>query len=85
MNKVIYKQIKIDGNYGREIIGWNNKYTIVGILNGFVIINIEEGKKVKKIELDNTYVEGVKKMKLSKLGECLMISDGNNNIRLYTI
>ena len=40
---------------------------------------------MKKIELDNTSVEGVKKMKLSKLGECLMISDGNNNIRLYTI
>ena len=48
-------------------------------------MNIEEGKKVKKIELDNTIVGGVKKMKLSKLGECLMISDSNSNIKLYII
>ena len=31
MNKVVYKQIKIDVNFWLEIIGWNNKYTILGI------------------------------------------------------
>ena len=31
MNKVVYKQIKSDVNFGLEIIGWNNKYTILGI------------------------------------------------------
>ena len=85
MNKIIYKEIKYDGRYGYEIIPWNNKYTIVGCEGGFVIINIEEGKMVKKIKLDNIYVYGVKKMKLNKLGECLIIADNNYNIKLYSI
>ena len=81
VNKIIYKEIKYDGRYGREIIGWNNKYTIVGCKGGFVIINIEEGKMIKKIKLDNIYVCGVKKMKLNKLGECLFIADNKSNIK----
>ena len=40
---------------------------------------------VRKIKLDNTKVRGVKKMKINKLGECLIISDGDNNIKLYSI
>ena len=85
VNKIIYKEIKYDGRYGKEIIPWNNKYTIVGCDDGFVIINIEEGKMVKKIKLDNIYVCGVKKMKLNKLGECLIIADNKYNIKLYSI
>ena len=85
VNKIIYKEIKYDGRYGYEIIPWNNKYTIVGCEGGFVIINIEEGKMVKKIKLDNTDVKGVKKMKLNKLGECLIIADNKSNIKLYNI
>ena len=65
VNKIINKEIKYDGRNGREIIPWNNKYAIVGCLGGFVIINIEEGKTVKQIKLDNTNVCGVKKIKLS--------------------
>ena len=84
VNKVKYKEIKYEGRYGREIIPWNNKYTILGCYGGIVIINIEEGK-IRKIELDNIYVRGVKKMKINKLGECLIISDCNNNIKLYSI
>ena len=61
VNKVIYKEIKYDGNYGSEIIPWNNRYTIVVCFGGFVIINIEEGKMIKKIKIDNTYVKGIKK------------------------
>ena len=85
MNKVIDKEIKYDGRKGCEIIPWNNKYTIVGCLGGIIIINIEEGKMIKKIKLDNIYVCGVKKMKINKLGECLIIADNKNNIKLYSI
>ena len=47
LKKIIYKEIKYDGNYGREIIPWNNKYAIVGCNDSIVIINIEEGKMKK--------------------------------------
>jgi len=85
VNKVIYKEIKYDGKYGREIIPWNNKYAILGCFGGIVIVNIEEGKMVTKIKLDNTRVRGVKKMKINKLGECLIISDNNSSLKLYKI
>ena len=85
VKKVKYNEIKYDSNFGYEIIPWNNKYAIVGSSGGFAIINIEEGKMVKKIKIGNTYVYGVKKMKLNKLGECLIIADSNYNIKLYSI
>ena len=40
---------------------------------------------VKKIKLDNTCIKGVKKMRINKLGECLIISENNSNIKLYNI
>ena len=85
VNKVKYKEIKYEDRYGYKIIPWNNKYTILGCYGGIVIINIEEGKIIKKIKLDNTYVQGVKKMKINKLGECLIIAHNNYNIKLYSI
>ena len=85
VNKNIYKEIKYDANKGCEIIPWNNKYTIIGCEDCFVIIDIEEGKMIKKIKLDYVYVQGVKKMKISKLGECLITSDSGEKIRLYNI
>ena len=75
VNKVKYKEIKYEGRYGREIIPWNNKYTILGYYGGIVIINIEEGKVIKNIKLDNIDVYGVKKMKLYKLGVNLIIAE----------
>ena len=51
VNKVIYKQSNYDAGY--EIILWNNQYTIVGNDSlSFVIINIEEGKMVKRININ---------------------------------
>ena len=85
VNKIIYKEIKYDGIYGYEIIPSNNKYTIVGCEDNFIIIYIEEGKMVKKMKLDRINVGGVKKMKISKLGECLIIADNKSNIKLYSI
>ena len=40
---------------------------------------------IKKIKLNNVEVRGVKKMKISKLGECLITSDDGEKIRLYNI
>ena len=85
VNKVNYKEIKYNAIHGYEIIPWNNEYTIIGCKGGIAIINIEEGKLVKSIELDYTYVGGLKKMKLNKFGECLVVSDGLYNIKLYSI
>ena len=52
-NKVVYKQINYDtsiSNCSYEIIPWNNNYVIFGCDSGWiVIINIEEGKMVKKL------------------------------------
>ena len=85
VNKVKYKEIKYEGRCGRENIPWNNKYTILGCEGGIVIINIEEGKMIKKIKLDNMDVYGVKKMKINYIGKCLVISENINNIKLYSI
>ena len=87
VNKLIYKQINYDVNYGYGIIPWNNNYSILGCPSCFIIINIEESKMVKKITLDNTNhsVKTIRKIKLSNLGECLICSDNNNNIRLFSL
>ena len=82
VNRSIYKQIKIDGYQGLEIIPWNPIYTIVACNDCFVIINIEEGKMVKKVIFeDNTsQLNGIKKIKLNDLGECLIGSKGHKII-----
>ena len=86
VNKVIYKQINYDDpGYGYEIIQWNNQYSIVGDDKvSFVIIDIEEGKMVKRIQIKNITSElrGLKKIKLGQLGECLIGSDKEGNISL---
>ena len=83
MNKKIYKEIKYDAKLGREIIAWNNIYTIVGCSGFIVIINIEE-EKVKKIEIENSIIGGVKKMRISNK-ECLIVSGDNGKINIYII
>lgn len=90
LNKKMYKQIIYDGQKAREIKPWNDKYTIVGCEGGLVIIDMEKEVMVKKITMDNILVEGVKKMKGSKLTECLIISisdksDNSYKIKLYNL
>ena len=87
VNKVIYKQINYKANYGYGIIPWNNIYTIIGCPGCFVVINIEELKMVKKISLNNNddTLFTIKKIKSKDLGECLICSDDNNNIRLFSL
>jgi len=85
VNKEICKEIEYEGRFGYGIIPWNNKYTILGCESGIVIIDVEKEKMIKKIELDNTEVKGVKKLKIDGLGECLIVSDNKYNIKLYRI
>ena len=85
IKKEIYKEIKYDVLNGRGIIGWNNKCTIVGCYGCLVIINIEKGKKIKKVNIDNnTCICLIKKIKIDEK-DSLICSDSNNNIRLFSI
>ena len=71
---------------GREIIPWNNKYIIIGCYSCFVIIDIEEGKMIKKINSNKAYdLHGLKKIKMNNLGECLIGSGDGNIIELFSI
>ena len=86
VNKSIYKQINYDARYGCEIIPWNNKYTIIGCDGCFVIIDIEEGKMIKKINSNKAKdFHGLKKIKMKNLGECLIGSGNGNIIELFSI
>ena len=86
INKSIYKQINYNASYGCEIIPWNNKYAIIGCYECFVIIDIEDGKMIKKIKSNKGgYLQGIKKMKINNLGECLIGSIWGNTIELFSI
>ena len=50
------------------MITWNNKYTIIGCSGCFAIIDIQEGKMKKIIELNaNVSLKGVKKIKINQV------------------
>ena len=90
LNKVIYKQINYESSISTcsyEIIPWNDNYAIFGCDSGWiVIINIEEGKIVKKMQLKGSgEIRGIKKIKLRQSGECLICSDSESNIKLLSI
>ena len=82
-NKKIINEIKYDGEMGREIIQWNDIYTIVSCNHGFIVIDLEKGKVTNKIIVEKSCLGGVKKIYLDRLGECLIISDFNYNIELF--
>ena len=85
VNKVIYKRIKYDQLYGREMIVWKNNYIIVGCSEHIVIIDIEEGKKITEFKLGkNINAGGVKNIKLNELGEYLIVSE-ISKIKLLTL
>ena len=82
VQKSIYKIIEFDAQYGKEMIQWDDKYTIIGCNKCLIIINLEEGKAVKKIER-NSNILGVKKIYDDELKECLICSEENNTISIY--
>ena len=86
VNKNIYKQINYDGIGGYGIIPWNHAYTIVACETYFIVIDIEEGKMLKRILYeDEVKVKDIKKIKISNLGECLICSSEDNTIKLFNI
>ena len=82
VQKSIYKIIEFDAQYGKEMIQWDDKYTIIGCNKCLIIINLKEGKAVNKIE-SNSNILGVKKIYDDELKECLICSEENNTIRIY--
>lgn len=84
INKNVVKEIKYDGELGREIIQWNNTYTIIACKYSVIIINLEKGEMISKISIKRC-IGGVKKIFLDRAGECLIVSDFNNTILLFRI
>ena len=82
-NKNIFKEIKYDGRIGRQIIPWNDNNIIVACEHCFIIIDLKNGKMINKIMVEKSCLGGLKKVYLNRLGECLIISDFNNNIELF--
>ena len=81
INKEINKEIKIDNPY--SIIPWNNNLSIIGSRDKFIIVNIEEKKVLKKIDLDyNLFC--LKKIKISEYGECFICANSNGTIILFS-
>ena len=78
VNKTIYKTINFEGNYGYEMVQWNDKYTIICCDKCLIIIDLENGKEYKKIKGKNGKIFGLKKIKDEYLGECLICSQENN-------
>ena len=83
INKNLLKEIRYDGEFGREILLWNDTYTIVACNHCFIILDIEKGEIKNKISVEKSCLGGVKKIRSDKLGECLIIADFNNNIELF--
>ena len=83
--KSVFKEIKFDAYMGDQIIPWNNKYSIVGCRDCYLIIDIDEEKVeykyLERIEYSFNF-KGIKKIKISDSGECLIASYEANIILL---
>ena len=84
MSKNMIRQIRYDGESGREIIQWNDTYAIIACKYSFIIIDLEKEEMSSKISIKRC-LGGVKKIFLDRLGECLIVSDFNNSIILFKI
>ena len=84
MSKNMIRQIRYDGESGREMIQWNDTYAIIACKYSFVIIDLEKEEMSSKISIKRC-LGGVKKIFLDRLGECLIVSDFNNTIILFKI
>lgn len=84
ISKNMIRQIRYDGESGREIIQWNDTYTIIACKYSFIIIDFEKEEMSSKISIKRC-LGGVKKVFLDRLGECLIVSDFNNSIILFKI
>ena len=87
VNKSIYKTINFDANLAIGIVSWNNSYSIITCSGCLCVIDLKQEKMVKKIASNKQKGNfcGLKKIQISGLGECLICSDTNNNIRLFNL
>ena len=81
INKIQIKKINTE-SIGREIVPWNSSYIILACYKNIKIIDLEEEKIISEIE--DVYAYGLKKINISQYGECLVISNSSNIIKLYT-
>ena len=87
INKSFYKEIYYDANLTYGIMPWNDTHTILACSGCFVIIDMKQEKIVNKVSSKRAKASfcGIKKIKMNKLGECLISSDTNNTIRLFNL
>ena len=82
INKNLIKMFYINNNL-KGILNWDSEnIVLLGYQNGFSIFDLGKKLTIKNISCDNK-VRLLKKIKVSHLGECLIISDDKNNIKLY--
>ena len=82
INKNLIKMFYINNNL-KGILNWDSEnIVLLGYQNGFSIFDLGKKLIIKNISCDNK-VRLLKKIKVSHLGECLIISDDKNNIKLY--
>jgi len=87
INKSIFSEIYYESNLAYGIIPWNDNYSIVACSGCLVIIDLKQKRMVNKISFKKLKPNfcGIKKIKLSNLGECVVCSDVNNSIRLFNL
>ena len=82
INKNLIKMFYINNNL-KGILNWDSEnIVLLGYQNGFSIFDLGKKLIIKNISCDNK-VRLLKKIKVSQFGECLIISDDKNNIKLY--
>ena len=81
INKIQIKKIDTE-SVGREIVPWNSSYVILACYKNIKIIDLEEEKIISEIE--DAYAYGLKKIKISQYGECLVTSNSSNIIKFYS-
>ena len=82
---ILLNKIKINNRNIYGICLWNNEYLFVGCKDKTIkLVEIKSGKIIKNYSGDNNYALTIKKITLSKLGECL-ISQGwkNEQIKIW--
>ena len=82
INKNVFQEIKFECKNCFEMIDWNNNYSIVGCGDYFCLINIEEGKIVKKLNFEHVSCYNIKRIELNKTQRCLLTS-GDGFINLF--
>jgi hypothetical protein len=85
VNKSLDKQIIYDAYNAYGIVQWNATYSIIACTGCLVVMDLTKERMAYKIMYNKSNFCEVKKVELNQLGECLVCSDTNNNIRLFNL